>query len=242
WLALAEQNGEFLHHNLRVSVPENKFKWMRSWQESGSPKTRHHALAADLAHLVDAFTRLGEATGRAIWFERAAEVADQLLSEYWDVKNGGLFTVANEAETLVVRQKDLLDNATPSANSTAATALIRLGSILGDDRFGDAADQILRLFSRIIGGAPSAFANLLMAANLRHTGLTEIVVAGRRDDLVEAAKACWLPGAVLVHGERFDSPLWHARTDGLAYVCRDYVCSAPVDNAQALVKALGGEP
>ncbi|MBM3741140.1 MAG: thioredoxin domain-containing protein [Actinobacteria bacterium] len=242
WLALAEQNGEFLHQNLRVSVPENKFKWMRSWQESGSPKARHHALAADLAHLVDAFTRLGEATGRAIWFERAAEVADQLLSEYWDVKNGGLFTVANEAETLVVRQKDLLDNATPSANSTAATALIRLGSILGDDRFGDAADQTLRLFSRIIGGAPSAFANLLMAANLRHTGLTEIVVAGRRDDLVEAAKACWLPGAVLVHGERFDSPLWHARTDGLAYVCRDYVCSAPVDNAQALVKALGGEP
>ncbi|MFM7900278.1 MAG: thioredoxin domain-containing protein, partial [Actinomycetota bacterium] len=51
WLALAEQNGEFLHQNLRVSVPENKFKWMRSWQESGSPKARHHALAADLAHL-----------------------------------------------------------------------------------------------------------------------------------------------------------------------------------------------
>jgi len=239
WLVFAEQNGEFLYQNLRVETKDQGFEWRRSWQESGSPKSRHHALAADLAHLVDAFTRLGEATGRSIWFARATEVAEQLLTDYWDAKNGGVFTVAGRAEKLVVRQKDLLDNATPSANSTAATALIRLGSILGNDRFKESADKILRLFSRIVGGAPSAFANLLMAANLRHSGLTEIVVAGQRNDLVESAKHCWLPDAVLVHGERFDSPLWHSRVDGLAYVCRDYVCSAPVDNSEDLVTVLG---
>ncbi|MFM1776959.1 MAG: hypothetical protein RLZZ260_526, partial [Actinomycetota bacterium] len=84
WLLVAEQNGEFLYQQLRVLDHESKrFFWKRSWQESGEPQARHRALAADLAHLIDAFTRLGEATGKAIWISRACEVADELVANYW---------------------------------------------------------------------------------------------------------------------------------------------------------------
>ena len=47
-----------------------------------------------------------------------------MLDHFWDHDNGGLFTTADDGEQLVARQKDLLDNATPSANSTAAVALV----------------------------------------------------------------------------------------------------------------------
>ena len=43
-----------------------------------------------------------------------------MLEWFWDPVNGGLYTTAEDAEALIVRQKDLVDNATPSANSTAA--------------------------------------------------------------------------------------------------------------------------
>lgn len=239
WMAIAEQNGEFLFRELRVQDSETQeFRWRRSWQQGGQPKARHHALAADLAHLIDAFTRLGEATGSAVWFSRAEQVADDLISNYWDVEHGGLFTVASGAEQLIVRQKDLFDNATPSANSTAAYALLRLGAISGNKKHTDHAHQILRLFTNIAAGAPSSFGNLLMAVYLQHKGITEIAVTGEREDLVKLIKKNWLPTAVVVFGESFDSPIWQNRRPGFAYICRDYLCNAPTSTIDELGEAL----
>ncbi|MFM7826020.1 MAG: thioredoxin domain-containing protein, partial [Acidimicrobiaceae bacterium] len=161
WLEVAEQNCEFLFRELRINDQKTEVpKWARSWQRNGLPKARHRALACDLAHLVDAFTRLAEATGKSIWISRSIEVADQLIADYWDEKNGGLFTIATDAEQLVVRQKDLLDNATPSANSVAANALLRLGALTGKEKLSRKAQEIMHLFTRIAEAAPSAFGNL----------------------------------------------------------------------------------
>ena len=239
WLTAAEQNGEFLYQQLRVIDDKSKrFYWKRSWQETGEPRARHRALAADLAHLIDAFTRLGEATGKAIWISRACEVADELVANYWDDTNGGLFTIAQDGEQLIVRQKDLLDNATPSANSTAANALLRLGAITGAERFTLKAHQILRLFTRIAAGAPSAFGNLLLAVHLLHKGITEIAITGDKPELVAHVKKQWLPNAVLSFGEPIDSPLWQNRPSGFAFVCQNYVCSAPAQSIAELDQAL----
>ncbi|GBL20215.1 uncharacterized protein YyaL [Acidimicrobiaceae bacterium] len=142
WLDAAQRNGEFMLRELR----DENGRWLRSWQESGVPQARHRALASDLANLIDAFTRLGEATGKSSWITHAQNVADQLLENYWDPKNSGLYTIANDAEQLIVRQKDLLDNATPSANSTAALSLIRLGALTGSSKYNQAALDIMRFF------------------------------------------------------------------------------------------------
>ena len=239
WLEAAEQNCEFLFRELRVNDQRTGLpKWARSWQRNGLPKARHRALACDLAHLVDAFTRLAEATGKSIWISRSVEVADQLVADYWDEKNGGLFTIATDAEQLVVRQKDLLDNATPSANSVAANALLRLGALTGKEKFSRNAHEILRLFTRIAEAAPSAFGNLLHAVYLVHKGVTEIAITGERPDLVESVKKLWLPTAVISFGEPYESPLWQDRRPGFAYVCQNYVCSAPVTKGEQLQEAL----
>ena len=239
WLEAAEQNCEFLFRELRVNDQRTELpKWARSWQRNGLPKARHRALACDLAHLVDAFTRLAEATGKSIWIARSVEVADHLVADYWDEKNGGLFTIATDAEQLVVRQKDLLDNATPSANSVAANALLRLGALTGKEKFSRIAHEILRLFTRIAEAAPSAFGNLLHAVYLVHKGVTEIAITGERPDLVESVKKLWLPTAVVAFGEPYESPLWQDRRPGFAYVCQNYVCSAPVTTVEQLQEAL----
>jgi uncharacterized protein YyaL (SSP411 family) len=68
WLAAALANGEFLLRELRTSTG----RWQRSWHEDGTPRARHAALAADLAAIVDAFTRLGEASGEWVVFTLAA--------------------------------------------------------------------------------------------------------------------------------------------------------------------------
>ncbi|MGH9113841.1 MAG: thioredoxin domain-containing protein [Acidimicrobiales bacterium] len=233
WLDAAVANGEFMLRSLRRADG----RWLRSWQEHGG--ARHLAFAADHAALVDAFVRLAEATGQARWIDAARQAADALIELFWDDERGGVFTTGADAERLVARNKDLMDNATPSANSLAAVALARLAALTGDERFRHRADEILRLTRELATGHPAAFGHLLAAVDLVTHGIDEVVVAGERPDLVAAVQRRFLPGAVLAWGERYPSPLWEGRTDGRAYVCRDYACRLPVDDEAALLAQLG---
>ena len=234
WTAAAIANGEFLLRSLRRADG----RWHRSWHADGDPQARHQALAADHAAVIDGFTRLGELTGQSRWISAAQEVVEVLLDHFWDVDRGGLFTTPDDGEQLIARQKEMFDNATPSANSTAALALYRLGALTGEARYTQHGDQILRLLGRAIPQAPSGFSQAISAVWLRHEGTTEIVIPGDRPDLVAEVQRRWLPNAVLAWGERYDSALWAHREDGLAYVCRDHVCQLPVSDVGALAEQL----
>ena len=228
WIEAAEATASFLLASLR----RDDGRWMRSWQVDAG--ARHLAFAGDHAALVDAFTRLGEATGRRRWFDAATDTADAMLTLFWDTTNGGLFTTGSDGERLVTRDKDIQDGAIPSANSTAALALLRLHALTGDGYLRDRAEDILRLVGPPAREAPAGFGVLLAALDLHHRGTTEIVVAGDRPDLLEVIRERHLPSAVVAWGERFDSPLWEGRVDGAAYVCRGHTCELPARDAETL--------
>jgi uncharacterized protein YyaL (SSP411 family) len=228
WLAAAVQTGEFLLRELRRADG----RWLRAWQGG---RARHLAYANDYAALVDAFTRLAEASGQARWITEAREVADGMLDLFWDDDNGGLFTTGNDAEALITRPKDVLDSALPSANSVAALALLRLDALVGEPRYTERAEAILRLLADPMARQPSAFAHLLEAVDLATAGTTEIVITGERLDLVGAVHQRYLPSAVVAWGERYPSPLFKDRTDGLAYVCRNYACKLPTGDVDELI-------
>jgi uncharacterized protein YyaL (SSP411 family) len=232
WLAAAQANAEFLVAHLR----RDDGRWLRSWQADGG--ARHLALAADHAALVHAFVALAQATGQARWIDEALTTADALLDRFWDPQQGGLSTTGDDGEQLVVRQKDLIDSATPSANSLAALAFLRLSALTGEPRYANHADQILRLVGPLTARSPGAFAMALQAIDLRRTGIAEIAVVGDRPDLVRAVLARYLPNAVVAWGEPFASPLWEGRQPGFAYVCRDYACQAPADTTEVLLAQL----
>ena len=85
---------------------------------------------------------------------------------------------------------------------------------------------------------PTAFAHLLEAVDVATAGTTEVVITGDRPDLVAAVEERYLPNAVLAWGERYGSPLFDERADGLAYVCRNYACKLPTGDVDELVTQL----
>ena len=234
WLAAAEQTAEFLLGALRRP---SDGRWLRAWQRDG--EARVLAYAVDYAWLVEGFTRLAEATGRARWIAEARAAADGLLSLFGDADGAGFFTTGHDAEQLIVRQKDLFDGATPAANSVACVALLRLSALTGEARYAEAASGVLQLLAGPMEHHPGAFSWLLGAVDLVVTGVTEIAVVGDRHDLVEAVQQRYLPTAVLAWGEPYESPLWEQRSEGLAYVCRNYACQAPAADVETLVRQLG---
>ena len=131
---------------------------------------------------------------RRRWIAEARGRGRHVLDHFWDPGEGGLFTTADDGEELVARQKDLFDNATPSANSTAAVALYRLAALTGEQRYANHADRILQL----LGGRhrPGAQRRSPMRSPpwpCAERGITEVVVAGDRPDLVAVVSERWRP-------------------------------------------------
>jgi uncharacterized protein YyaL (SSP411 family) len=147
-------------------------------------------------------------------------------------------TTGHDAEALVERTKDLMDNATPSANSLAAVGLLRLAALTGEERYRDAGEAVVRLVGELAIAHPTAFGHALAAADLVARGTTEIVVAGDRPDLVAGVRRGFRPAAVVAWGERYDSPLWEGRDDGWAYVCRSHACRLPTTTVEEMLDQL----
>jgi hypothetical protein len=236
WADAAVSVAEFLWAELRR--PEDG-RLLRSWQEG---RARHLAYAADYAWLVDALTRMAELTGEPRWLERATSTATELLRLFRaEPGEGLLFTTGSDAEALVVRPMDLLDGATPSANSVAATAFLRLGALAGDPALTDAGQELLELLVPVAVEHPLALANVVAGCALASGGTTEVVVTGDRPDLVGAVRSRFEPTVVLAWGEPTGSPLWEGRAEGAGYVCRRFVCQTPASTAEQLLARLDAE-
>jgi uncharacterized protein len=240
WLEQAEATGRFLCDRLR----REDGRWLRSWQagaDGGRGAARHLAYAADHGALVDGFLSLYEATGRLRWLEEATSTAEALLELFVD-DDGSVHTTGADAEALLSRPQELMDNATPSGASLAAVGFLRLGAHTGSGRYADAAGAILRAVGGVAGQHALAFGNLLWAVELEAVGIREVVVTGDRPDLVAAVHHRFRPDTVLAWGERGTGPLWEGRdergADGRAYVCVDHACRAPAGTPDELVAEL----
>jgi uncharacterized protein YyaL (SSP411 family) len=126
-------------------------------------QARLDAYLDDHAFLLDAALELLQAEFRIEDLDFARWLADALLAAFEDKRDGGFFFTRNDHEALIHRPKPGFDNATPSGNGVAAFALNRLGHVLGDSAYLDAAERALRLYYPMLVRQPSALASFLAA-------------------------------------------------------------------------------
>ena len=240
YVEAAESAARFVLENLR----RNDGRLLRSWREgrSGGP-----AFADDHALLAFGLMELSEATLDTRWLREARTIADELVRLFLDSDRGGLFQAGSDAEPLVVRPKEVFDNAVPSGNSAAADVLLRLGLLYGDAELELAGLSALRLVRDAMARAPSGFGRALCALDLYVGPSNEIALVGDRAGVRRLAEVAWsrfLPNTVLAAGEPgSDIPLLRDRAlqDGkaAAYLCERFVCQRPVTEPEELATQLG---
>jgi uncharacterized protein YyaL (SSP411 family) len=202
---------------------------------------RHAAVLEDHGCVAEAFVALLGITGDPIWLDRARVLLDGVL-ERFAAPDGGFFDTADDAEALVVRPRDVSDNASPSGTSSVVAALVAFAAVTGEHRYRDAAEAGLVSAASVARQAPRFAGWSLAAAEAMLDGPAEIAVVGprpARDTLHRAALRLTSPGAVVVAGDAgLPIPLFEGRTevDGkpAAYVCRDFVCQMPLTDPAAL--------
>ena len=206
----------------------------------------HLAMLGDHAWLIEAMTRLFELDGDDRWLDRATDTAAAMLDLFFDgplptstapEQGGGFFTTGEDADSLLVRAKDLFDGALPSATSVAATALVRLGTLRGDHDLIAVADRTISRASKIIADHPSAVPDLVLAFGWLRAGV-EVAVPGEPGPLLDAVRGVFAPFTLVVHGQGPGCALLADRVVGLAYVCRHGVCELPVADPGSVVAQL----
>jgi uncharacterized protein len=174
---------------------------------------------------------------------------DTALAHYWDDAAGGFFLTADDHEALIVRTRPLADDAMPAGNGVAARVLIRLGHLLGEARYLEAAERTLRAAWPRIVQMPIAHLTLIAALEEHLRAPTTVVLRGE-----EAALAPWravldrdhapdrLVLAIPPHVRDLPGVLGAAAPRGaaVAYVCRGTTCGPPVTTPEALRAALAG--
>jgi uncharacterized protein len=230
---VAEANAEFLLTHLR------RDGLLLRTCKGGEAKL--NAYLEDYACLIDGLICLYEASGEFGWLGASVELSDKMIGQFWDEDQGAFFFTGTSHEQLIVRSKDFLDNATPSGNSVAALALLKLSALTGNADYRRRATTVLRLIADQVRRYPSAFGWALCALDFYLSSPKEIAIVGGDnsvgvDDLLRVLWQTYLPNRVIATTTKPSDqavaviPFLSGRADASeasAFVCYDGTCQIP---------------
>ena len=251
YASAARRAVDFILKNVRTS----KGRLLHRYRDGEAALTAH---VDDYAFLIYALLELYEATFEVHYLETALGLNEDLIRHFWDHENGGLYFTADDGEKLLVRQKEIYDGAVPSGNSVAMLNLLRLGRITAGADFEEKAAKIGRAFYSSVSQLPSAYTQLMAAADFAIGPSYEVVIAGdlQTNDtrqMLDAIRGLFVPNKIVIlHPTDHEfaaiediAPFIknHSSIIGkaTAYVCLNYNCQLPTQDVGSLHGLLGSD-
>ncbi|MHC4307540.1 MAG: thioredoxin domain-containing protein, partial [Planctomycetota bacterium] len=209
----------------------------------------------DYAFFIWGLLELYETVFDVDYLQRALDLNSEMIKYFWDEQDGGFYFTAEDAEGLIVRQKEIYDGAIPSGNSVSVSNLFRLARITANTDFEDKANKIMLAFSKDVGSAPSGYTQMMVALGFGIGPSYEIVIVGNPEsedtkDMLNSLGKHFIPYKVVLL-KRADQETaditriaeyteYHSSFDGkaTAYVCLDFACKMPVTNTEEMLKLL----
>jgi len=241
---LATRNAEFLLSALR---PNSKLK--HSWRDN---KTTSEVFLEDYAALILGLLELYQTDFDNRWFASAKELADE-MNELFEDSQGGFFDTAKDGEVLLLRPKDVQDNATPSGNALACEALLKLAAFTDEGKYRDLAEKALGLVVGMSVRYPTAFGRWLSAADFALGKTKQVAVMVEADafgevasELIRVVRSAYRPNLIIAISSYppsdespallRDRPLENGKTT--LYLCEGFVCKNPITSMEELQRLL----
>ncbi|MBM4197872.1 MAG: thioredoxin domain-containing protein [Gammaproteobacteria bacterium] len=208
-------------------------------------RARFNAYLDDHAFLLEATLELLQVRWNDAHLAFAIWLADQLLDRFAG-PDGAFYFTSHDHEALLHRSRPLSDDALPSGNAVAAASLQRLGHLLGETRYLDAATRVLHAAWHGIREFPQGHASFLTALDEWLEPPELVILRGE-----PAALADWVNAAATLYAPRrlvFAIPPAASLPAGLAaksasgpavaYLCRGTSCGPPLKSLESLATAL----
>ena len=166
-------------------------------------RARFNAYLDDYACLIDGLIEVYQATFQTGYLDEALKLSERMIEQFYDTASGGFFYTSGDHETLIVRNKDSQDNATPSGNGMAATALLKLARMCGNMELEEKAIGTLEMLSGQLAQVPMAGGQSLLAVDFLLGPAYEIVLAEgeqpeETDEILTELHSTFLPNKVIL--------------------------------------------
>ncbi len=230
-----------------------EFIWSQQWKDKKlhriykDGKTSIAGCLEDYAYFLEALVTLYETSLQSEWINKARQLADVMIEEFWDKEEGGFFLSGKSGEQLVSKLKNPADEAMPSANAIASMALLKLGRLTGDKNYLEKSEETVKACQAFMEHSPAAFSGLLSTLSASNLSSTEAIFAGPKEDTVfdemwKVLHTDYRPNKVIVWNEKGESnlPLAEGKTsvEPTVYLCQKGTCHPPVNTAKALDRLL----
>jgi len=210
---------------------------------------RAHLMAYldDYVFLADGILSLLEARWANEDLQFAIELIDVVL-KHFKAERGGFYFTADDHEQLIQRPRPWMDEATPAGNGIAVQVLLRLGYLLGNSHYVEAAENTLKAAWNDIVHFPHAHNALLTGLEEWLAPTETVIIRGTIDTIKtwqsELAKD-YAPGRMVLAIPGNESTLEGSLVNyiakdnqTLAYLCRAGSCEMPETDLAQLRQAL----
>ena len=172
YVQAAVRNMEFVLSSMRRDG-----RLLRTWK-GGNAKLRGYL--EDHANVAAALIAVWEATFDRRWLDAARALADEMLRLFWDDGVEGFFDTGTDHEALILRPRNLFDNAVPCGSSVAVEVLLRLAVLTGETTYESHALRALRPLADLMGRHPTGFGRFLCAHDFNVGPRVEVALVGPR--------------------------------------------------------------
>jgi uncharacterized protein len=230
FLDLARKNATFIETNL--------MKEGRLFHSYKNGKAKIEGYLEDYASLIQAYANLYQATFEEKWLELAQTLTETCLTYFWDETEHLFYFTSSESEKLIARKKEIFDNVIPASNSMMANNLIVLGHLLGNDRYVQLGQQMVKTVQNLLAREPYYLANWATTSLYLYQPVYEVAIMGPNVlDYRKELDARHFPNKVLVgtNGTSNLELLANRTTikgETAIYVCQNKTCRLPVTSME----------
>jgi uncharacterized protein YyaL (SSP411 family) len=192
----ARQAADFILDNMRTADG----RLLHAYKDG---RARFNAYLDDYACLIDGLIEVYQATFEIGYLDEALKLSERMIEQFFDAASGGFFYTSGDHETLVVRNKDSQDNATPSGNGMAATALLKLARLCGNMDLEQKAILTLEMLSGQLAHIPMSGGQSLLAVDFLLGPAYEIVLAEGEQpqetaEILSLLHSAFLPNTIIL--------------------------------------------
>ena len=173
-------------------------------------------------------------------FKKIIVLADVLIDKFLDFSDGGFYFTSKEHEALIQKPKPTADEAFPSGNSLASKIFIKLGFLINNTKYIDAADSIFSYASKQVNDSPNAHSSLLDNYLLMNKPIITIILkTGENTDEIDL----WLDLLIDLNKPYISYFYISNNNTGLkniddkialgnvtAYICEGFTCEKPIND------------
>ncbi|XLQ10941.1 MAG: thioredoxin domain-containing protein [cyanobacterium endosymbiont of Epithemia adnata isolate EadnSB Bon19] len=219
----------------KLAIKATEFILNEQWKEkrlhrlsySGNPSVL--AQSEDYALFIKALLDLQTANpSQTQWLEKAINIQQEFDEFFWSMEKGGYFDNASDnSEDLLVRERNYIDNATPSANGIAISNLVRLARLTDNLKYLNRAEQGLQAFSSVLSQSPKACPSLFLALDWYRFGS----LVRSNPEVLKQLSSQYFPTTVY----RVDNNL---PNNSVGLLCQGLICLEPAKTMEELLKQI----